>query len=486
MLIVICHYHLQTGGVTRVIEHACSALTAAGHSVLVMAGEAPRHPLPAGTAFVLIPALSYEERRGKVGPDALAAEMEKAARDQFGKPPDLWHIHNHSLGKNLAVPGALVALAEKGQRLLLQPHDFAEDGRPALYARLLDRVGEGDPLRLGARLYPLATHIHYAVLTDRDRSFLSAAGVPDERLHLLPNAVALTSPPRKVSHPYRDRRLWLYPTRAIRRKNLGEFLLWSLLGTEDDVFAATQAPQNPAEQPGYRRWEALVDELVLPVELELGERISDFADLLASAHALVTTSVAEGFGLAFLEPWLVGRPLVGRDLPEITRDFTEAGVDLGGLYRRLEIPRGWLDAARFRQATDEALGRVMSAYGRKATTADLERLWCAAVSDGRVDFGRLDETAQEEVIRHLIDSPEDRGDLRPPRLDSDPRTAAARTAGNRAVVEKAYSIAGYGRRLTEIYTELLTEPLAKKLDSANGGALLDCFLAPERLFLLRS
>ena len=39
---------------------------------------------------------------------------------------------------------------------------------------------------------------------------------------------------------------------------------------------------------------------------------NDFAALLASAHALVTTSVAEGFGLAFLEPWLMGRPLAGR------------------------------------------------------------------------------------------------------------------------------------------------------------------------------
>jgi glycosyltransferase involved in cell wall biosynthesis len=486
MHIVIGHFHLQTGGVTRVIEHACSALLAEGHRVLVVAGEPPQRALPAGAAFALVPALAYEERRRRSGADELAAELECIARDHFGGPPDLWHIHNHSLGKNLAVPGALIELAKKGQRLLLQPHDFAEDGRPALYARLLYGVGEGDPGRLAGRVYPLATHIHYAVLTDRDRSFLAVAGIPEDRLHLLPNAVAMPSPPTQVSHPFENRRLWLYPTRAIRRKNLGELLLWSVVGSEGDVFAATQAPQNPAEQPGYRRWAALAAELRLPVELELGHRIEDFAGLLASAHALVTTSVAEGFGLAFLEPWLVGRPLVGRDLPEITRDFTAAGIDLGGLYERLEVPLEWLDAARLRRAMNEALERVMSAYGREGTPDDVERLWSAAVSDGRIDFGRLDETAQEEVIRHLVTNPDERGRLRPPALDPGSATAAERIARNRTLVERDFSIAGYGRRLTEIYARLLAEPVAAKLESADGGALLDRFLAPERLFLLRS
>ena len=44
---------------------------------------------------------------------------------------------------------------------------------------------------------------------------------------------------------------------------------------------------------------------------------------MASAHRLVTTSVAEGFGLAFLEPWLFGKGLLGRNLPEITVDFAK-------------------------------------------------------------------------------------------------------------------------------------------------------------------
>lgn len=483
MHIVISHFHLQTGGVTRVIEHAAQALNTAGHQVLVIAGEPPQQGLLKGVAFTRIPALAYEERRPAAGPAELANALVQAAREHFGNPPDLWHFHNHCLGKNLALPGALIALAKQGQRLLLQPHDFAEDGRPALYARMRERL-PGGASGLSALLYPLAGHLHYAVLNDRDRRFLAAAGVPAEQLHVLPNAGSLPAQIEQSDGPFPDRRLWLYPTRAIRRKNLGEILLWSTLADERDLFATTQAPQNPAERLRYQRWVELTAQLGLPVEFELGDRVGDFPTLLASAEAMISTSVAEGFGLAFLEPWLVGRPLVGRDLPEITRDFAAGGLDLGGLYERLDVPLDWLDQYRLRRIMQQALTNVMAAYGREETPTDLERLWNSAVREGRIDFGRLDESAQEEVIRHLVANPRDRASLRPARLAD--ALAPELVARNRSVAEQDYSIAGYGRRLGSIYQSLLDAPIDSKLCSADGPALLDQFLAPERLFLLRT
>lgn len=484
MRIVISHFHLQTGGVTRVIEHALSALTADGHKVLVIAGEPPRQSLPKEASFALVPALAYEERRPPTGPPELAAELERSAREHLGQLPDLWHFHNHCLGKNLAVPGALITLAKRGQRLLLQPHDFAEDGRPRLYARLLEHLGGGDADRLSAQLYPLATHLHYAVLNDRDRSYLAAAGVPPEGLHLLPNAVSLPAQAEPPDDPFPDRKLWLYPTRAIRRKNLGELLLWATLADEQDLFAATQAPQNPAEQTRYERWVALAAELGIPVEFELGDRVDDFPALLGSAEAMVTTSVAEGFGLAFLEPWLAGRPLFGRNLPEITRDFATAGLDLGGLYGRLDVPLDWLDRDRLLAAMQGALSDVMTAYGRGETSADLERLWRSAECDGRIDFGRLDEPAQEEVIRHVAADAREGASLRPRRLAG--AVTGDLIAHNRAVADGDFSIDGYGRRLEGIYQSLVDSPVDTQLDRADGSVLLDQFLAPERLFLLRT
>ncbi len=494
MRIAIVHFHLQTGGVTRVIQHACAALAAAGHDVVVLSGEPPQQPDAFATRVEIIPALGYEERREPLGPDSLKQAMEQAARRALAGAPDLWHVHNHCLGKNMALPGAIRRLAEAGQRLLLQPHDFAEDGRPALYQRMLVGLGVQDGAELSSQLYPLAPQVHYAVLNARDHRFLAAAGVPDQRLHRLPNAVSFAAEPnsgagRSISQPPAaislDHRRWLYPTRAIRRKNLGELLLWAALADPGERFATTLAPLNPPEQAVYRRWGALTQALALPVDLELAARSTNFGALLASSHALISTSVGEGFGLAFLEPWLIGRPLAGRDLPEITADFIAAGVDLGGLYRRIPVPLDWLDAAALRQRMDSALAAAANAYGRERDEDDLARAWGAALDQsGRIDFGRLDEAAQVRVLRHLCADPAARSALdvtRPPLADG-----PALIAANRSVIERRYMIDGYGRRLEAIYSILLDSQSAPVRDHADGQALIACFQAPERLYLLRA
>jgi glycosyltransferase involved in cell wall biosynthesis len=486
MQIAILHYHLQTGGVTRVIEQTCRALLEGGHRVVVISGERPSAELPDGTRFARVSALSYEERRPRLDDAALADALATAARETLGADPDLWHVHNHCLGKNLALPGALGILIRTGRHLLLQPHDFAEDGRPALYQRLLAEAAGSDAARLSALLYPLAPQVHYAVLNNRDRAFLASTGVPAERLHLLPNPIAVDRPDQtSESHrnPFGERRLWLYPTRAIRRKNLGELLLWAAVAGSDDLFATTRAPENPQERPRYEAWARLSAELRLPVELAVSERTADFPALLASAHALVTTSIAEGFGLAFLEPWLLDLPLAGRDLPEITVDFRAAGVDLTGLYDGLMVPVDWIDQPRLRQTLERTLADVMQAYGREPDTGAGEQLWQALTTSGTIDFGRLDEPAQAQVIRRLHGSPDLRRALAPSVLG----TADDSTiAGNHQIVRRAYSPTSYGNRLQAIYQLLLAETPVAAVAAADAGVLLDCFLQPERLRLLRS
>ncbi|MBK5939446.1 glycosyltransferase family 4 protein [Halochromatium roseum] len=494
MRIAIVHFHLQTGGVTRVIQHACAALASVGHAVVVLSGEPPQQPGSLAARVEVVSALGYEERRQPLGASALQQAMEQAATRALGGPADLWHVHNHCLGKNLALPDALRGLAAAGQRLLLQPHDFAEDGRPALYRRMLETTDAQDGAALSTHLYPLAPQIHYATLNERDYRFLAAAGIPSTQLHRLPNAVSFASeqdsrasrrPRDQHTRARGDHRRWLYPTRAIRRKNLGELLLWAALAGPEDRFATTQAPQNPLEQPIYQRWVALAQELALPVDLELGADNSDFSALLASSHALMTTSVAEGFGLAFLEPWLIGRPLAGRDLPEITADFRADGLDLSGLYQRLPVPLDWLDAATLRRRLDQALAAAASAYGREREVDDLERAWHAAVAkDSRVDFGRLDEDGQIQVLRHIRTDPAAGSALD---ATSPPLTAGAELiARNQAVVEREYLIDGYRRRLEAIYQSLLNAPAAPLRDQADGPVLIACFQAPERLHLLRT
>jgi glycosyltransferase involved in cell wall biosynthesis len=484
MRVAIVHYHLQTGGVTRIIQHAQRVLGERGVTLAVLSGEPPQGGWEGPVQVVQT--LAYDERRPACEPGILAMDLQRAAWEALGGAPDIWHVHNHSLGKNTALPKALLRLAEDGQRLLLQIHDFPEDGRPEHYRRLLDRVGAHDVERLSHILYPRAGQVHYAVLNARDEEALAGAGCASGQLHRLPNPVWIEPQAGLPAAGRReDTRLWLYPTRAIRRKNLGEFLLWAARAGADDRYATTRGPENPAERPRYEDWVAFAQSLKLPVEFALGERWQgSLGALLRSAHALVTTSVAEGFGLAFLEPWLAGRPVVGRDLPEITHEFQAEGVDLDGLYTRLEVPMDWVGWETLEAKAREGLERMLGAYGRSPREEHVTRCLNTWVRDRHVDFGRLDEPLQQQVIRRVAGSQGAGAELRPARLAQD-QDWEGRIQRNRAVVQEDYCLARYGERLLEIYAQVLESP-EEPLEALSGQALLSRFLAPERLYLLRS
>ena len=478
MRVAVVHYHLRTGGVTRVIENAMASLNSAPVDTAVITAEPFPRGVGEGIRVRIAPGLAYDERSTPVSANALRAQLEDAARDAFGALPDLWHVHNHALGKNLVLPEVIQRMAADGQRFLLQIHDFAEDGRPGNYRRLVEHFGHAQCRRY---LYPVAGHIHYAVLTDRDREILERDGVPPAQLHLLPNAVWLETGGAPDTEPGEEQRLWLYPTRAIRRKNLGELLLLAALSGEGNRFATTRAPENPRERPRYERWVGFAESRHLPVEFELSTKCRmPFEALLRSAYSLVTTSIAEGFGLAFLEPWLIGRPLVGRNLPEITGAFRSAGVDLGALYDRLEIPLEWIGARLLENRIRAARQDFLAAYGRTPADDDCERVLAAWVRDGQVDFGRLDEPLQESIIDRVVAADPARRQisthyLQPP--------SARCVVGNGDAVQRSFGIEAYGQRLEAIYHELL-ESGKGPIEAAANEVILDWFLAPERLFLL--
>ena len=230
----------------------------------------------------------------------------------FGARDTLLHVHNHSLGKNVSWPGALAELARRGWRTLLQVHDFAEDNRPANYQRLSTAWISPTPEQIGGLLYPQAPHIHYATLTRRDADVLREAGVAAERLDSLPNPAAEFGPlPAAAEARERvfaklglpaDARLLVYPVRGIRRKNLGEMLLLAALAPADAYLAVTLAPKNPAEYVSFDCWNELARRLHLRCRFDTGgEYGAGYHDMLAAADAILTTSVAEGFGMVFLE-----------------------------------------------------------------------------------------------------------------------------------------------------------------------------------------
>lgn len=483
MRIAIVHYHLQFGGVTRIICHQQNALRARGLSTVVLTGKPPPFEFPG--VFRVIPGLQYEAARPAISPLTLAAQMLAVATEALAGPPDVWHIHNHSLGKSLVLPAALLALAEQGAHLLFQIHDFAEDGRPGNYRVMLAQMADGDKRTLSRLLYPQADHLHYAVLSRRDYQYLHDAGLDRNHLHLLPNPVDLGQIAEKESMAVDGvAALWLYPTRAIRRKNLGEFLLWSALAPAGTRFAITSGPENPAERGRYDRWQQIAVALGLPVEFEaVGRAGRSFTDLLRLASGVVTTSVAEGFGMAFLEPWSVGTPVCGRNLPEITAGFRQAGIVLPWSYDRLNIPETWIGHDRLRVAAQDGLRRNLAAYGRCPSPGDLERLLAAWIRDGLVDFGRLDEPMQEVVLHRLAHAPEQAVDIGPAALPN-PQDLYSMVENNRCLLRSSHNLTQYGVVVEQMYRQVAASPITP-LDSLDGEVLLDRFLAPERLSLLR-
>ncbi len=485
MKLAIVHYHLRRGGVTRVIETALDGLAEAGIDleVVVLAGEAPYPGSPLADRCRVVSGLGYRNEIAAPGEaDILATELGSAASNALGGPPDVWHFHNHSLGKNVAMPAVVDRLLGEDARLLLQIHDFAEDGRPENFRRQREAI---DPAR--RPWYPEAPQVHYAVLNQRDARFLAGSGLARDRLHLLPNAVA--SPPcdgdsQAPAFVKPGQRFLLYPTRGIRRKNLGEMLLLAALSDGDCAFASTLAPENPEWRAIHDRWDAFAAKHDLPARLGIGADPSvSFGGLIGSADALLTTSVAEGFGLAFLEPWLAGKSIRGRDLPEITGDFSEKGVRLDGLYPRLDVPTAAFDTDLFRARLAEALQQAYASYGRALPDDGSEIAYASAASGDRADFGRLDERLQEQVLEWVIADPaKARGMMTLPDLsDASPELRDA----NASAVSDHYSIGAYGKRLSEIYRAIGEGP-AREPGALDGDRLLDAFLDPARFTLLRS
>lgn len=482
MRLAIIHYHLRKGGVTRVIASALEALGPEVDSAVVLSSTESEEPLPCPVG--LIPGLAYDPDATVQKADALYAAIRKSAREHLGGEPDVWHIHNHNLGKNACFPEVLRRLINEGARVLLQIHDFAEDGRPGNFKIRQSPYVSGIFEEADKALYPVAPQIGYAVLNGRDQAILRNAGIPAENLFWLPNAVTapdLPGQPVPPAKPSGTQPLILYPTRAIRRKNVGELLL--LAATYPQFrFATTLSPKNPQWAAVHDGWIALGKELKLSVELALGEQPGNsFASLIHEARAMVTTSVGEGFGLAFLEPWLLGKPVIGRDLPEVTGDFKENGIKLPDLYEEWRIPSCLLDLESFRDRYWTCLNAMYKAYGRSPGKGSLQSAWTHLTREGKIDFGALDEIAQTQVIRSVCSG--NRGMLQSPlKLDEfEPFDIST----NARKIREVYGLNHYGKNLLGIYRQLgsvtpaLTQPISAK-------AVLEAFLDPTRLRMLRS
>ncbi len=514
MNLVVVHYHFNRSGVAQVVMNHLMALDSlpGDHAVeqVVLCYSGRRDGWPENfesrlthlrLSECIVPELDYDNESSRsLTPNKLARKVCDSLREQgCDASNSLLHFHNHALGKNTSLPGAVCEFAKCGFRILLQIHDFAEDFRADNYRRLTEASSQHAAERLPDFLYPQGNQIHYAVLNRRDYAVLSQAGVSESQLHLLPNPVQ--SPEIKADRSLArsklakrfaiesDVRYILYPVRGIRRKNLGEVLLWAAMARSNAIIGVTLAPLNPLERTSYARWQALSKKLQLPCVFEVGgETGLSLAENFAASDGVVTTSLAEGFGLAFLESCLVSRPLMGRDLPEVTSDFVREGLRFSGLHSRLNLPAEWLGYHKLVAMFMQKFNAALEAFGRPTLSRlAIEQEFDRMLDNELIDFGCLDAAFQEEIIECVVD---DRDRFEKvleinPWLDdtafSNGAPCVGEVAQNASLVRKKYSLQSIGIRLSFTYQAVMSSPSQSTIETLSSGErIVDSFLEFSR------
>ena len=106
------------------------------------------------------------------------------------------------------------------------------------------------------------------------------------------------------------------------------------------------------------------------------------------------------------------------------------------------------------------------------------------LEENMIDFGRLDEINQQAIIRSIANS-------------ADLQKNIQKACGlqildeqvidtNRKAVTEQFSLSSYAKKTFNIYQSILGTEEIPKCGYANGQKLLDQFLSPNRLNLLRT
>jgi hypothetical protein len=437
--LTIIHYHLLPGGVSSALKLSLTGLARSGwffgRTLRLLVGR--EAGIENFTRLLepnnLMPEVEVDSRldySARVWPDRGSFYNEASALASWlleqAKGDTLYWAHNPTLGKNPLLTGGLQIAAREAERsglphrFLYHIHDFAECGRlrNLMYLR---RCWVDGGLE---EFYPTGENVGYAVLNSVDSSRLAQVGVPEPRIFLLSNTVQSPDPGSRLEsratiasllqdysqdHGYRFdpmRPWWTLPMRLIRRKNVVEALSLAAIAGEPPQLLVTLDANSEPERPYAEAVKKLFRNgnhaAVVGFGHELVGKVFGLHDLIMASDAVVTTSLLEGFGFAFLEGPNRGRPLLGRNLWEVTEDFVDSGFPAASLYEHFLVPvarssrkklaaRGCAFARRYgpliglsRHKVDAFIAAVGSLFSKEV-----------------VDFGNLDLQGQVDFARRL-------------------------------------------------------------------------------------
>ncbi len=463
---------------------------------VVLACTSPEHGKEIGTGVIPVPQAAYDNEIDKpYGAEDLAKSLLKALRQKWEEGCDVLHVHNPTLARNRKLLKALEILRDKGIRMFLQVHDFAEDGRPDVY----NKNG-------------CVADVHYGVINTRDYRVLLKAGLKKEGLHLIFNQVEPLNYNFNYDIHNQNKRpaehgFVLYPVRAIRRKNIGETLLLSLFLEKKFTIGITLPPTGESDQKSYSQWKRFIHTYNFNVKLGVGIN-ANYPELLKKAPFVITTSVNEGFGFTFLEPWTAGKMVYGRNLPHVCRDFIKQGVDLKHLYNAFLIPVSCICKEAFYKKWRSALIKYSQTFGIPIDLKELQQAFDHLCRKGIIDFGVLDETAQMQALlkikgnkryarmirrinpglRYFPGANRIHGSSRgvrkkePGYIHGAPGEIPGLIARNNAIIRKYYGIENYRSRLLRIYHRVKTVPVSHCI---HQPTVLKEFFKPEEYKMLK-
>ena len=536
----IYHPHLLLGGVTRIIQAQVDALKSLSSSPITLFTGTEALPTWIQHTSVKVmqhPSFNYLDPL-KLHDENYLRLTYRNISDCFTKHIqsfDLLHIHNPTLGKNPLVPLAAINIMEKELKcyVVYHIHDFAEDGRYDLWEnqlRVLKDVFQTNPHRV---LYPVHPRLLYMTINSRDTNLLRQANVPTNVICYVPNPVCShdTIPHGLSSGAIRDNvckifggstafkkldqlqlPFFFYPVRAIKRKNLGEFLLLAAL-LPKACWAISLPPNTESELRSFLQWKDFITQSLdsIPIVLNIPQDV-DFLHLIISATALVTTSITEGFGMTYLESVLYKKLLFGRNLCAITKDFSAVGLCFPHLYSQIRVPIKPFDLSLKKlvkkyyllQQHIASISEKPFAFPKLGMEYQ-QAFWKHKVWNNTIDFASLDVSWQKKIILKVHRDPYLKGALLQinPQLqhlitffsthnNPNPKWTVEQQnhmIHNAKQLQKHYSLQNYQCRLQSAYNALSNNAhqhtIKRKSPSfANADLFVDYFSDLKRLYVL--
>lgn len=351
MKLLIIHYHLKPGGVTSVIKSQLKILRSRlgeDNVTLLVGGNKEQNESVGHLRQIVSEPIDYLVE--KVSSDKLQYRYNQILQTVMTMVTDdtIVYVHNLNLGKNPLLTYAIYTLANQGVKVINHCHDFAED-RPKNWLFLQEILSNLTDESLDKILYPNIPNYHFAALNSKDLKRLEGYGVDGRKIHFLPNPISFSIADLKRLGDVKDRKIDIcrdlgidpskmvitYPVRVIRRKNIGEFILLAELFSDLANWLVTLSPKNPDEKVEYLQWKDFCNKSQIDILFDVGED-REFSEVLGITDRCITTSVMEGFGMVFLEPWLFSVPVVGRDLLNVSDDFKRAGIKFPYLYEKID------------------------------------------------------------------------------------------------------------------------------------------------------